>query len=49
MGEDGLEGEQTSASMCIDMVEREFANNSCSKERFDLLPTVEEMYNKLKG
>lgn len=49
MGDDGLEGEQTSASMFIDMVERKFAKNSCSKERFDLLPTVEEMYNKLKG
>lgn len=47
MGDDGLEGEQTSASMFIDMVERKFAKNSCSKERFDLLPTVEEMYNKL--
>lgn len=49
MGDDGLEGEQTSASMFIDMVERKFAKNSCSKERFDLLPTVEEMYNNLRG
>lgn len=49
MGDDGLEGEQTSASMFVDMVERKFAKNSCSKERFDLLPTVEEMYNKLRG
>ena len=49
MGDDGLEGEQTSASMFIDMVERKFAKNSCSKEKFDLLPTVEEMYNKLRG
>ena len=48
MGDDGLEGEQTSASMFIDMVERKFAKNSCSKERFDLLPTVEEMYGRLK-
>ncbi len=48
MGDDGLEGKQTSASMFIDMVERKFAKNSCSKERFDLLPTVEEMYDKLK-
>lgn len=47
MGDDGLEDEQTSASMFVDMVERKFAKNSCSKERFDLLPTVEEMYNKL--
>ena len=49
MGDDGQDGEQTSASMFVDMVERKFAKNSCSKERFDLLPTVEEMYNKLKG
>lgn len=49
MGDDGLEGEQTSASMFVDMVERKFAKNSCSKERFDLLPTIEEMYNKLRG
>lgn len=49
MGDDGLEGEQTSASMFIDMVERKFAKNSCSKERFGLLPTIEEMYNKLRG
>ena len=48
MGDDGLEGEQTSASMFIDMVERKFAKNSCAKERFDLLPTVEEMYERLK-
>lgn len=48
MGDDGLEGEQTSASMFIDMVERKFAKNSCAKERFDLLPTVEEMYGRLK-
>lgn len=48
MGDDGQDGEQTSASMFIDMVERKFARNSCSKERFDLLPTVEEMYGRLK-
>lgn len=49
MGDDGLDGEQTSASMFVDLVERKFAKNSCSKERFELLPTVEEMYNILKG
>lgn len=49
MGDDGQDGEQTSASMFVDMVERKFAKNSCSKERFDLLPTIEEMYDKLRG
>ena len=29
MGDDGLDGEQTSASMYIDLVENEFARNSC--------------------
>lgn len=48
MGDDGQDGEQTSASMFVDLVERKFAKNSCSKERFDLLPTVEEMYRRLK-
>ena len=48
MGDDGQDGEQTSASMFVDMVERQFAKNSCSKERFDLLPTAEEMYGRLK-
>lgn len=49
MGDDGQDGEQTSASMFVDLVERKFAKNSCSKERFELLPTVEEMYNILRG
>ena len=49
MGDDGQNGEQTSASMFVDMVERKFAKNSCSKERFDLLPTIEEMYDKLRS
>lgn len=49
MGDDGQNGEQTSASMFVDMVERKFAKNSCSKEGFDLLPTIEEMYDKLRS
>ncbi len=49
MGDDGLEGEQTSATMFVDLVEREFAKNSCSKERYPLMNTVEDMYNYLRG
>lgn len=49
MGDDGIDGELTSATMYVDMVERKFAKNSCSAERFDLLPTIEEMYNFLKN
>ena len=51
MGDDGQFGEQTSASMFVDMVERKFAKNSCASEneRYNLLNTVEEMYLKLCG
>ena len=49
MGDDGIEGTQSSATMFVDLVERKYAKNSCSAERFDLLPTIEEMYNTLKS
>ncbi len=51
MGDDGQDGEQTSASMFVDMVERKFAKNSCAPEdeRYDLLDNVEDMYNFLKN
>ena len=49
MGDDGLEGEQTSASMYIDLVENEFARNSCDVEH--RMPvgnmSVKEMYKIL--
>ena len=48
MGDDGIGDGFTSASMYVDMVERKYAKNSCSAERFDLLPTIEEMYKSLK-
>lgn len=48
-GDDGLEGKQTSATMFVDMVERNFAKNSCAVERYPLMDTAEEMYNYLKG
>lgn len=46
MGDDGQDGQQTSASMFVDMVERKFARNSCApeNERYELLGTSEEMY-----
>lgn len=49
MGDDGLEGEGTSASMYVDAVERKFAKNSCAPldERYPLMDTVEEMYQFL--
>lgn len=49
MGDDGQDGQQTSASMFVDMVERKFARNSCApeNERYGLLDTAEEMYQKI--
>lgn len=49
MGNDGLDSEEDclSATYFVDMVERKFAINSCSKERYDLLNTAEEMYEFL--
>lgn len=48
MGDDGVDGEMTSATMYVDLVKRKFAKNSCSSERFDLLPTIENMYDYLR-
>ena len=36
MGDDGIDGEMTSASMYVDMVERKFAKNSCDPVRYDI-------------
>lgn len=48
MGSDGIDGEMTSASMFIDLVERQFARNSCSMERYPLMDNIEDMYNFLR-
>lgn len=50
MGDDGISGKQTSASMYIDLVENEFARNSCDVDhRFKVEDkTVTEMYQFLK-
>jgi hypothetical protein len=48
MGDDGIGDGFTSASMYVDMVERKYAKNSCDPVRYDLLSTIEEMYNSLK-
>ena len=48
MGDDGIDGEMTSASMYVDLVKKEFARNSCSKDRFPLMETAEEMFNFLR-
>lgn len=48
MGDDGLDGHQTSCSMFVDLVERKFAKNSCSDKRYDLLDDAKDMYQFLK-
>ena len=48
MGDDGIDDEMTSASMYVDLVKKEFARNSCSKDRFPLMETAEEMFNFLR-
>ena len=51
MGDDGLDNTMTSASMYIDLVENEFARNSCDVDhRFKIEDkTVTEMYQFLKN
>lgn len=48
MGDDGIDGQQTSATFYIDLVEGVFAKNSCSMTRYPLKDTVEEMYQFLR-
>jgi len=48
MGDDGIDGQMTSASMFIDMVERKFAKNSCDMHRYPIMDSVESMFNYLK-
>lgn len=43
------QGDDGSHTFYIDMVNQKFARNSISKERFDLLPTVTEMFQKLQN
>ena len=48
MGDDGIDGDYTSASMFVDGVTGEFALNSCSQERFPLKDDVKKMFKFLK-
>ena len=50
MGDDGIDGEFSSASMYIDLVEKKFCKNSCCHERFnceDFNNDVNKMFNFL--
>ena len=49
MGDDGLDGQQTSATFFVDMTKREFAKNSCSDVRYPIMDTAEEMFEFLKN
>ena len=48
MGDDGQDGNMTSASMYVDMVNREFAKNSTSTERYPLEDDIVTMFEKLR-
>lgn len=48
MGDDGREGELSSASMYVDAVSGQFARNSCSTERFPVTNNIKEMFQFLK-
>lgn len=48
MGDDGRDGELSSASMYVDAVSGQFARNSCSTERFSLTNNITEMFQLLK-
>lgn len=49
MGDDGLDGEMTSASMYVDMVKHEFAHNSCAVDRYPIMDDIKDMFNFLRG
>lgn len=48
MGDDGRDGELSSASMYVDAVSGQFARNSCSMERFPITNNITEMFQFLK-
>ena len=50
MGDDGIEGEMTSASMYIDFVNKTFSRNSINANKHDIgdLVDVKDMFQILK-
>lgn len=49
MGDDGREGNLTSASMYIDAVSKKFARNSCCLKRYDITDNLTEMFQLLRA
>lgn len=49
MGDDGQDGDMSSASMYIDLVNREYARNSTCTERYSLEDDIVTMFDKLRG
>lgn len=47
MGDDGQDGQFTSASMFVDAVEGEFAKNSCCQKRYKITDDLTEMFQFL--
>ena len=48
MGDDGQDGDMSSASMYIDLVNREYARNSTCTERYPLEDDIVTMFDKLR-
>lgn len=48
MGDDGQDGNMTSASMYVDMVNREFAKSSTSTERYPIEDDIVTMFEKIR-
>lgn len=49
MGDDGRDGNLTSASMYVDAVNRKFAKNSCCAERYDITDDLTGMFQFLRS
>lgn len=49
MGDDGQDENMTSASMYVDMVNKEFAKNSCSTKRYKLTDDIKDMFKFLQS
>lgn len=49
MGDDGIDGDYSSGTFFVDLVERKFAINSCSSERWPIMETLEDMFHYLQG
>lgn len=49
MGDDGIDGDYTSASMFVDGVNETFSLNSCSQENFPIMEDIKDMFKFLQN